>query len=65
MSTEAQNFPGQVSSGRLAANLRALSILMRFAQPYRRRMVFFGLALMVSAGCFLVIGQGLKQVVDR
>ena len=28
-------------------------------------MVVFGLALMVSAGCFLVIGQGLRQVVDR
>ena len=28
-------------------------------------MVVFGLALIVSAGCFLVIGQGLRQVVDR
>src|SRR6185436_16315134 len=45
--------------------LRALTILLRFARPYRRRMVFFGLALMVSAGCFLVIGQGLKLVIDR
>jgi ATP-binding cassette subfamily B protein len=50
---------------RIAANLRALSILLRFATPYRPRMVFFGLTMMVSAGCFLVIGQGLKQVVDR
>jgi ATP-binding cassette subfamily B protein len=47
------------------ANLRALSILLRFAAPYRRRMVFFALAMMVSAGCFLAIGQGLKKVVDR
>ena len=45
--------------------LRALTILLRFAAPYRQRMVYFGLAMMVSAGCFLVIGQGLKQVVDR
>ncbi len=45
--------------------LRALMILLRFAAPYRRRMVFFSLAMIVSAGCFLVIGQGLKQVVDR
>ena len=45
--------------------LRALTILLRFAAPYRQRMVFFGLAMIVSAGCFLVIGQGLKQVVDR
>jgi ATP-binding cassette subfamily B protein len=50
---------------RVAANLRALSILLRFAVPYRRRMIFFGLAMIVSAACFLVIGQGLKQVVDR
>jgi len=49
----------------MAANLRALSLLMQFARPYRRRMLFFAVALMVSAGCFLVIGQGLKQVVDR
>src|SRR5258706_9001318 len=28
-------------------------------------MYFFSLAMIVSAGCFLVIGQGLKQVVDR
>jgi len=45
--------------------LRALTILLRFAAPYRQRMVYFGLAMIVSAGCFLVIGQGLKQVVDR
>jgi len=45
--------------------LRALTILLRFAAPYRRRMFFFSLAMIVSAGCFLVIGQGLKQVVDR
>ncbi len=45
--------------------LRPLKILLRFARPYRQRMILFGLALMVSAGSFLVIGQGLKQVVDR
>jgi ATP-binding cassette subfamily B protein len=28
-------------------------------------MVFFSFAMIVSAGCFLVIGQGLKQVIDR
>ena len=50
---------------RAIARLRALTILLRFAAPYRQRMVFFGLAMIMSAGCFLVIGQGLKQVVDR
>src|SRR6185436_10416984 len=66
MNSKAQSFfSRQVSSSRMAANLRALSILMQFAKPYRRRMLFFAAALIVSAGCFLVIGQGLKQVVDR
>jgi ATP-binding cassette, subfamily B, bacterial len=65
MNSEAQDQSVRMPPARIAANLRALSILLRYASPYRRRMVFFGLALMVSAGCFLVIGQGLKQVVDR
>jgi ATP-binding cassette subfamily B protein len=65
MNAEAQDHSGQMPPARIAANLRALSILLRFAAPYRQRMVFFSLALIVSAGCFLVIGQGLKQVVDR
>jgi ATP-binding cassette subfamily B protein len=60
--------PGSPSPPQPAAGierLRALTFLLRFAAPYRQRMVFFSLALIVSAGCFLVIGQGLKQVVDR
>ncbi len=47
------------------AQLRALSVLWRFATPYRARMLIFALALVVAAACFLVIGQGLKQVIDR
>ncbi len=65
MNAEAQHQSGPTPPARIAANLRALSILLRFAAPYRRRMVLFGLALIASAACFLVIGQGLKQVVDR
>jgi ATP-binding cassette, subfamily B, bacterial len=45
--------------------LRALGVLLRFAAPYRQRMMLFGMALVVAAASFLVIGQGLKQVVDR
>jgi ATP-binding cassette, subfamily B, bacterial len=45
--------------------LRALGVLLQFAAPYRRRMILFSAALIVAASCFLVIGQGLKQVVDR
>jgi len=47
------------------ARLRALTVLLRFAAPYRARMLLFALALLVAAACFLVIGQGLKQVIDR
>jgi len=47
------------------ARLRALAMLWRFATPYRARMLVFALALVVAAACFLVIGQGLKQVIDR
>src|ERR1700704_2687664 len=65
MAYDAPDPDRQTAGKRAAANLRALSMLMQFAAPYRRRMVFFALALMVSAGCFMVIGQGLKQVVDR
>ncbi|MEO8156847.1 MAG: ABC transporter transmembrane domain-containing protein [Betaproteobacteria bacterium] len=65
MDPELHASPTEISPIRAAASLRALAILLRFAMPYRRRMVFFGLAMLVSAGCFLVIGQGLKQVVDR
>ncbi|MFL6579322.1 MAG: ABC transporter transmembrane domain-containing protein, partial [Burkholderiales bacterium] len=64
MNTQAQDLTQPLLSPR-TANLRALSLLLQFARPYRRRMLFFAVALMVSAGCFLVIGQGLKQVIDR
>ena len=65
MNSIAQDLSSPTSPATIAVRLRALTILLRFAAPYRRRMVFFSLAMMVSAGCFLVIGQGLKQVVDR
>ncbi|HWQ37870.1 MAG TPA: ABC transporter transmembrane domain-containing protein [Burkholderiales bacterium] len=45
--------------------LAALSVLWRFARPYRARIAGFAVALIVAAGGFLVIGQGLKIVVDR
>jgi len=45
--------------------LRALSLLWRFARPYRVRMALFSVALIIAAGGFLVIGQGLKLVIDR
>jgi len=44
--------------------LHHLRILWRFVAPYRWHMIGAAVALVVAAGCFLVIGQGLKRVID-
>jgi len=44
--------------------LRHLRMLWRFVAPYRLQMVGAAMALVIAAGCFLVIGQGLKRVID-
>ncbi len=46
-------------------NLRQLKILWRFVRPYRARVAWAALALVVAAGSVLAIGQGLKLVIDR
>jgi len=38
--------------------------VLRFVRPYRARMAVAGVALVVAAGCVLVLGQGLKRVID-
>ena len=38
--------------------------MLRFVWPYRVRMAVAGVALVVAAGCVLVLGQGLKRVID-
>jgi ATP-binding cassette subfamily B protein len=45
-------------------DLRQLSRVLRFVWPYRGRMAVAGAALVVAAGCVLVLGQGLKRVID-
>lgn len=40
-------------------------ILLDLIRPYRLRIAFALVALIVAAGCVLLIGQGLKQVIDR
>jgi ATP-binding cassette subfamily B protein len=45
-------------------NLRELRRLGGFLRPYRLAMVAAGLALTVAAGTVLVIGQGLRRLVD-
>ena len=44
--------------------LRHLSILLGFVAPYRTKVIGAALVLIIAAGCFLVLGQGLKRVVD-
>ena len=45
-------------------SLRLLGLLWRYMQPYRARLAGALVALAVAAASFLVIGQGLRQVVD-
>lgn len=42
-----------------------LGFLWQFVLPYRNRVVVALIALVVAAACFLVVGQGLKRVVDH
>ncbi|HXX12319.1 MAG TPA: ABC transporter, partial [Burkholderiales bacterium] len=46
------------------ARLRHLAILLDFVVPYRARIAGAAIALIVAAGSFLIIGQGLRRVVD-
>jgi ATP-binding cassette subfamily B protein len=45
--------------------LRTLTRVGRFLRPYRRQVVFAGIALLFAAAAVLTIGQGLKFVIDR
>jgi ATP-binding cassette subfamily B protein len=40
-------------------------ILLDLLRPYRLRIVFALIALVIAAACVLLIGQGLKQVIDK
>ena len=45
--------------------LRILTRVWRYVRPYRRQVIFAGIALVFAAGAVLMIGQGLKFVIDR
>jgi len=45
-------------------DIRQLARVLGFVAPYKGRMVVAGVALVVAAGCVLVLGQGLKRVID-
>jgi ATP-binding cassette, subfamily B, bacterial len=45
-------------------DIRQLARVLRFLRPYRKQMAFAAVALVVAASCVLVLGQGLKRVID-
>jgi ATP-binding cassette subfamily B protein len=45
--------------------VRTLARVGRFLRPYRRQLLFAGIALLFAAAAVLMIGQGLKFVIDR
>jgi len=44
--------------------LRQFLPLLRYLRPHRARLLVAGVALVVAAGCFLVVGQGLRHAID-
>ena len=47
------------------STLGHLRFLVGYARGYRRQMLAAATALLVAAGCFIVVGQGLKRVIDE
>src|SRR5258707_8001128 len=60
MARQIDNIPERPPS----RDIRQLARVLRFLWPYRGRMAVAGFALVVAAGCVLVLGQGLKRVID-
>ncbi len=48
-----------------ATALRTVARVLRFVQPYRRQAIIAAVALVIGAASVLLLGQGLKYVVDR
>ncbi len=46
-------------------DIRQLTRILGFLAPYRRQLAIAAVALVVAAGCVLVLGQGLRRVIDR
>ena len=44
--------------------LRQFLPLLRYLRPHRARLLMAGIALVVAAGSFLVVGQGLRHAID-
>jgi len=56
---------GDERRGLALSALGHLRFLLRYARPYRLQMLAAAGALLVAAACFLVVGQGLKRVIDQ
>ena len=63
--SQAESAPSNAVAPRNVRNLAKLRALWRFVRPYRARMAMAMVALAVAAGAMLLMGQGLKQVIDR
>ena len=46
-------------------DIRQLARILGFLAPYRRQIVIALVALVVAAACVLVLGQGLRRVIDH
>jgi ATP-binding cassette, subfamily B, bacterial len=56
---------GVIAPPKALQKLQSLRVLWKFARPYRSRIGLAVVALLIAAGSFLVLGQGLRQVIDR
>jgi len=45
--------------------LKVLARVGRFVRPYKKQVIFAGIALLFAAASVLAVGQGLKFVIDR
>ena len=45
-------------------DIRQLARILGFLAPYRKQVVIAAVALIVAAACVLVLGQGLRRVID-
>jgi ATP-binding cassette subfamily B protein len=61
MARARDNIPDRPAS----KNLRHLAALAGFLRPYRLQIALAFTALVLAAGCVLVLGQGLRQVIDH
>jgi ATP-binding cassette subfamily B protein len=55
----------QIPERPASRDIKQLTRLVGFLKPYRVRVIFASVALVVAAGSVLAIGQGLRQVIDR